>query len=125
MNQKQFNAIKEEYSNMDWEDFREGAGDLLTREFDIYNTVVIEGVPALIAEVERLQKRLAQTEKCYEIMEKATFKASEMLTDARNENEKLREALREIFELAKHDGISKHLDNCYIVARQALGGEKK
>lgn len=60
MDQKQFNAIKEEYSNMDWEDFRESAGDLLTREVDIYNTVIIEGVPALIAEVERLHQALAK-----------------------------------------------------------------
>ncbi|MFS0817105.1 hypothetical protein ABC382_08995 [Lysinibacillus sp. 1P01SD] len=44
------------------------------------------------------------------------------LKRAKEENTKLREALREIFELAKHDGISKHLDNCYIVARQALEG---
>lgn len=58
MYQKQFDAIKEEYSNMDWEDFRENAGDLITREIDIYNTVVIEGVPALVAEVERLRKAL-------------------------------------------------------------------
>jgi len=36
------------------------------------------------------------------------------------ENKRLREALKEIFELSKHDGISKYLDNCYIVARQAL-----
>ncbi len=58
MNHKQLNAIKEEYSNMDWEDFRENAGDLITREIDIYNTVVIEGVPALVAEVERLHQAL-------------------------------------------------------------------
>lgn len=43
---------------MDWEDFRENAGDLITREIDIYNTVVIEGVPALVAEVERLHQAL-------------------------------------------------------------------
>lgn len=66
MYQKQFDAIKEEYSNMDWEDFRENAGDLITREIDIYNTVVIEGVPALVAEVERLRKAL---EKVMEVEE--------------------------------------------------------
>ncbi len=66
MNHKQLNAIKEEYSNMDWEDFRENAGDLITREIDIYNTVVIEGVPALVAEVERLHQAL---EKVMEVEE--------------------------------------------------------
>lgn len=58
MKQEQLNAIKEEYSNMDWEDFRENAGDLITREIEIYNNVVIEGVPALLAEVERLREAL-------------------------------------------------------------------
>lgn len=58
MDQKQFDAIKEEYSNMDWEDFRENAGDLITREIEIYDTVVIEGVPALLTEVERLREAL-------------------------------------------------------------------
>ncbi len=51
---------------MDWEDFRENAGDLITREIDIYNTVVIEGVPALVAEVERLHQAL---EKVMEVEE--------------------------------------------------------
>ena len=58
MNQKQLDVIKEEYNNMNWEDFRENAGDLITREIEIYNTVVIEGVPALLAEVERLREAL-------------------------------------------------------------------
>lgn len=39
------------------------------------------------------------------------------------EVERLREALKEVFEISKYDGISKRLDNCYIVARKALGGE--
>jgi len=36
------------------------------------------------------------------------------------ENKRLRGALKEIYELSKYDGISKYLDNCYIVAQQAL-----
>jgi len=36
------------------------------------------------------------------------------------ENKRLREALQEVYELSKYDGISKYLDDCYIVVRQAL-----
>lgn len=54
MNEQQLQAIKEEYNNMDWEEFRENAGDLTQREIDIYDTVVIEGLPTLIVEVEKL-----------------------------------------------------------------------
>lgn len=58
MKAEQLQAIKEQYDNMDWESFRENAGELITREIDIYNDVVIDGVPALIAEVERLNALL-------------------------------------------------------------------
>ena len=56
MTEEQLQVIKEEYSNMDWDDFRENAGDLMDREIDIYNNVVVMGVPTLITEVERLKR---------------------------------------------------------------------
>lgn len=108
MRQKQIDSIKEEYSNMNWEDFRENAGDLITREIDIYNTVVIEGVPALLEEIERLQIELTKTDKCYGIIEKAAFKANELLIETRKENEQLREALEKSETKCKHLSTSLH-----------------
>lgn len=82
MNAERLQAIKENYENMNWDDFRENAGVLLQREIDIYDAVVIEGVPALIAEVERLQALADFEVKC-------TIKANQ-------ENERLRAALNKI-----------------------------
>ncbi len=38
-----------------------------------------------------------------------------------DEIEQLRSALQKIYGLAKKDGVSKELDECYIIARKALG----
>ena len=106
---EQLKVIKEEYSNMDWDDFRENAGDLITREIEIYDAVVIDGVPALVAEVERLQAEVARYKQVYEICEGGMFKAhdwwqaSQAKLDrtelaevkARMENERLRAVLIE------------------------------
>ncbi|PIC72511.1 hypothetical protein [Sporosarcina sp. P17b] len=46
-----------------------------------------------------------------------------MIRKLHEENARLRESLREVFELSKHDGHSHYLDKCYVVARQALEGE--
>ncbi|AVK98868.1 hypothetical protein LSP03_19690 [Lysinibacillus sphaericus] len=138
MNQEQLNAIKKEYSNMDWEYFRENAGDLLTDEIDIYNTVVIEGVPALIAEVERLNKELNKskveqmdllTDKAFERSEKRKYiKLTHLVNE---ENKRLRKAL-EYYADTKHyepycipvgDYASDVTEDNGEIARQALGGE--
>lgn len=46
--------------------------------------------------------------------------AIKIIEEKEQENEQLREALKEVFELAKHDNQSRYLDKCYVVARQAL-----
>jgi hypothetical protein len=38
--------------------------------------------------------------------------------------DRLRGALKEIVEYSKHDGISRYLDKCYVVARNALETEE-
>ncbi|MFF5993436.1 hypothetical protein AAGS61_01620 [Lysinibacillus sp. KU-BSD001] len=71
-----------------------------------------EDVPALIAEIERLQASLELTEKCYEICERGMFKANDMFIETKNkldqvelaeakmrmENERLREVLKQVLE---------------------------
>ncbi|MFF5994251.1 hypothetical protein AAGS61_05790 [Lysinibacillus sp. KU-BSD001] len=66
----------------------------------------------LITEVERLQKELELTEKCYEICERGMFKANDMFIETNNkldqvelaeakmrmENERLREVLKQVLE---------------------------
>lgn len=123
---------------MDWEYFRENAGDLLTDEIDIYNTVVIEGVPALIAEVERLNKELNKskveqmdllTDKAFERSEKRKYiKLTHLVNE---ENKRLRKAL-EYYADTKHyepycipvgDYASDVTEDNGEIARQALGGE--
>lgn len=80
-----------------------------------------QDVPALLAEVERLQKRLAQTEECYEIMEKAAFKASDKLKS-------FREALEFYADKNSHFRVDMYAESTVLqdkgeIARQALGGE--
>lgn len=58
MTEQELQAVKNNYGSTDWESFRDDAGDLLQIEIDIYDAVVIEGIPALIAEVERLRGAL-------------------------------------------------------------------
>lgn len=107
MNTEQLNAIKKEYSNMNWEDFRENAGDLLTDEIDIYNTVVIDGVPVLIAEVERLREALSIYADEKRWVEPCTSTAL-----VNGEPETVKDAPWAILD-------------CGEYARQALGGETK
>ncbi|MCM0625331.1 hypothetical protein M5J14_12530 [Lysinibacillus sp. OL1_EC] len=152
MNQEQLNAIKERVAKATlgpWEseETAEGHIDIFNpnedyavcqtgnETYDCLNDGdtefikhAITDVPVLVAEVERLQKRLEQTEKCYEIMEKATFKASEMLKETKNENERLRETLCFYGDLSKYVIIAhmnKETDLAVDLgekARQALGG---
>lgn len=153
MNQEQLNAIKERVAKATpgpWESEETAAGHI-----DIFNPNedyaicqtgnetydclndgdtefikhAITDVPVLVAEVERLQTELAKTEKCYEIMEKATFKASEMLKETKIENERFRETLCFYGDLSKYVIIAhmnKETDLAVDLgekARQALGGE--
>lgn len=74
-----------------------------------------EDVPTLVAEVERLQKRLVQTEKCCEIMEKATFKATDKMICFKKALEQIMEVEAPIMEGWE--------TTTYEIARQALGGE--
>lgn len=62
-----------------------------------------QDVPSLIAEVERRQKHLALSRRCYSIMEKAAFRLQDKVdalelaeAKARMENERLRGALEKI-----------------------------
>lgn len=52
------------------------------------------------------------------------FAIAEMAKKHAEEIQRLRTALEEIYEYSKHDGISKYLDNCYVVARKALEQNK-
>lgn len=47
--------IQDNYESMDWEDFRDAAGDLTSREIEIYDKTLLEDVPALIEEVSKLK----------------------------------------------------------------------
>lgn len=143
MDQKQLNAIKERVlkaTTGPWEIDRNSDDDVFvtdiwfdgedgghaeihgdTVESSIYNAEFIanayEDVPALVAEVERLQKRLVQTEKCYEIMEKATFKATDKMIC-------FKKALEQIMEV-EAPNMEGWETSAYKIACQALGGEEK
>lgn len=47
--------IQDNYESMDWEGFRDAAGDLTSREIEIYDKTLLEDVPALIEEVSKLK----------------------------------------------------------------------
>lgn len=47
--------IQDNYESMDWEDFRDAAGDLTSLEIEIYDKTLLEDVPALIEEVSKLK----------------------------------------------------------------------
>lgn len=130
MNQEQLNAIKErvakatpgpwEYDEEDRGIWNKGAlnylGTVTLSHIDAeFITHAREDVPALVAEVERLQKRLEQTEKCYEIMEKATFKATDKMIC-------FKKALEQIMEV-EAPNMEGWETPAYKIARQALGGE--
>ncbi|MFJ7920019.1 hypothetical protein ACIQ6U_09695 [Lysinibacillus fusiformis] len=132
MNQEQLNVIKErvgkatqgpwEYDEEDRGIWNKGALNYLgivklpnnDADFIAHSR---EDVPILVAEVERLQKRLAQTEECYEIMEKATFKATDKMTHFKNALEKVMEV-----EVPIMEGWE---TSAYKIAQEALGGEAK
>lgn len=81
----------------------------------------VELIQAVVVEVERLQKRLAQTEKCYEIMEKATFKASDKMSS-------FKKALEFYACENNHFRVDMYAESMVMqdagkIARQALGGE--
>ncbi|OAB48483.1 hypothetical protein [Paenibacillus antarcticus] len=45
---------------------------------------------------------------------------SNVIAELREQVNRANKALQEIIEYSKHDGISKHLDNCYVTARHAI-----
>ncbi|MEA0564996.1 hypothetical protein [Lysinibacillus irui] len=75
----------------------------------------ITDVPALVTEVERLQTELEKTEKCYEIIKKAAFKATDKMSVFKNALEKVMEVEEPIMEGWETPA--------YKIAREALGGE--
>lgn len=50
--------IKENYDSMNWEDFRDCAGDLVQREIDIYDKAIINDFPKMLKEIKKLRKAL-------------------------------------------------------------------
>ncbi|MFJ6210568.1 ead/Ea22-like family protein [Lysinibacillus sp. NPDC092081] len=140
MDQKQLNAIKERVGNAtpgEWRSMDTGhvrthysvgnEEEFVAHTYDVNDAEFIanahKDVPALVAEVERLQKRLAQTEKCYEIMEKATFKATDKINS-------FKKALEFYASENNHFRADMHAESLVMQdagekARQALGGESK
>lgn len=132
MNQEQLNAIKERVAKAtpgEWRCMETGhirthysvgnEEEYVAHTYDVNDAEFIahshKDVPALIAEVERLQKRLAQTEKCYEIMERATFKATDKMTHFKN-------ALEQVMEV-EAPSMETWETQAHKIAREALGGE--
>lgn len=135
MDQKHFDAIKERVAKATqgpWEYDEEERGIWNKGGFNYLGSVTLshidaeflantrEDVPALVAEVERLQKRLAQTEKCYEIMEKALFKASDKMSG-------FKKALEFYANENSHFRVDMYAESTVMqdkgeIARQVLGG---
>ena len=90
--------IKSAYENMSWEDYRDNAGDLNEREIEIYDTVVIEGVPAPLHEVEKLKEammyacemhNIGESRKGFErLCEALKLSTEDFEEDAKNEQNK-------------------------------------
>lgn len=135
--------IKENYGNMDWEDFRDCYSEgMLQEEMDIYDKTLLEDVPALIAEVERLrnieqsthhyieeiQQFAKERKKSYESYGELHEKYSELYREKHKveyENKRLREALEFYADAENHIPKPREtltlIDEDYgIKARQAL-----
>lgn len=107
MNAEQLQAIKERFMHTpDGYTISEGVKLIEQMEFD--------GIK-LIVEVERLQKRLALSEKCYGIMDKCAFKLHE-------ENKQLRAALEKVME-AEAPNMEGWETCAYKIAHLALAGD--
>lgn len=140
MNQEQLNAIKERVAkatpgpwkidrNSDDCDFitdiwfNQDGDHVEVHDKSIFQSVLNakfiacarDDVPALVAEVERLQTELEKTEKCYEIIKKAAFKATDKMSVFKNALEKVMEVEAPIMEGWETPA--------YKIAREALGGE--
>lgn len=95
------------------EDIKRIHADHLVRK-DGTAAIAVTELKFLVSQAERAQE-LGKTNSEY-------FHSSKYLLE---ENARLLEALEEIFELSKHDGQSRYLDKCYVVACQALKGESE
>lgn len=123
MNQKQLDAIKERFEETTEGPWYAIAGRIYNGQVQIpwtcedaeFIAQTHKDVPALVAEVERLQTELEKTEKCYEIIKKAAFKATDKMTHFKNALEKVMEVEAPIMEGWETPA--------YKIAREALGGE--
>lgn len=77
-----------------------------------------EVVNYFIKQAERVEEQQKEIERLKDYCSKSANFINQV--ELENENDRLRKALETIFNLSKHDGESRYLDECYIVARKAL-----